>query len=145
MATRVSKGFNDISLSFAKHPVTNDILVLKNEDAIKRAVQNLIQTNIGERYYNRNLGTTVNESLFELTTMETSTILKEEIKDVIKKDKRFFGEEKMKLPIKIVEEMVEKYPNDMELGSRVRWYINWLNETKSKDKEYNDKDKTWRP
>jgi|TARA_Y100000114_G_C11632578_1_gene265158 hypothetical protein len=72
-------------------------------------------------------------------------ILKEEIKDVIKKDKRFFGEEKMKLPIKIVEEMVEKYPNDMELGSRVRWYINWLNETKSKDKEYNDKDKTWRP
>ena len=52
--------------------------------------------------------------------------MKEEIKDVIKKDKRFFGEEKMKLPIKIVEEMVEKYPNDMELGSRVRWYINWL-------------------
>tara|TARA_R100000027_G_C2205788_1_gene81419 strand:- start:137 stop:538 length:402 start_codon:yes stop_codon:yes gene_type:complete len=84
MATRVSKGFNDISLSFAKHPVTNDILVLKNEDAIKRAVQNLIQTNIGERYYNRNLGTTVNESLFELTTMETSTILKEEIKTVIR-------------------------------------------------------------
>lgn len=84
MATRVSKGFNDISLSFVKHPVTNDILVLKNEDAIKRAVQNLIQTNIGERYYNRNLGTTVNESLFELTTMETSTILKEEIKTVIR-------------------------------------------------------------
>ena len=51
----------------------------------------------------------------------------------------------MKLPIKIVEEMVQKYPNDMELGSRVRWYINWLNETKSKSKEYNDKDKTWRP
>ena len=50
----------------------------------KEAVQNLIQTNIGERYYNRNLGTTVNESLFELTTMETSTILKEEIKTVIR-------------------------------------------------------------
>ena len=47
-------------------------------------MQNLIQTNIGERYYNRNLGTTVNESLFELTTMETSTILKEEIKTVIR-------------------------------------------------------------
>ena len=44
----------------------------------------MIQTNIGERYYNRNLGTTVNESLFELTTMETSTILKEEIKTVIR-------------------------------------------------------------
>ena len=72
-------------------------------------------------------------------------ILKEEIKDVIKKDKRFFGEEKMKLPIKIVEEMVQKYPNDMELGSRVRWYINWLNETKNKDTQYKDGDKEWRP
>lgn len=72
-------------------------------------------------------------------------ILKEEIRDVIKKDKRFFGEEKMKLPINIIKEMVEKYPNDMELGSRVRWYINWLNETKNKDKEYGDGDKEWRP
>ena len=51
----------------------------------------------------------------------------------------------MKSVQKIIKEMVKKYPNDMELGSRVRWYINWLNETKSKDKEYNDKDKTWRP
>ena len=71
--------------------------------------------------------------------------MKEEIRDVIKKDKRFFGEEKMKLPINIIKEMVEKYPNDMELGSRVRWYINWLNETKNKDKEYGDGDKEWRP
>ena len=70
-------------------------------------------------------------------------ILKEEIRDVIKKDKRFFGEEKMKLPINIIKEMVEKYPNDMELGSRVRWYINWLNETKNKNKEYEDGDKKW--
>ena len=72
-------------------------------------------------------------------------ILKEEIRDVINKDKRFFGEDKMKLPINIIKEMVEKYPNDMELGSRVRWYINWLNETKNKDKEYGDGDKEWRP
>ena len=71
--------------------------------------------------------------------------MKEEIRDVIKKDKRFFGEDKMKLPINIIKEMVEKYPNDMELGSRVRWYINWLNETKNKDKEYGDGDKEWRP
>ena len=68
--------------------------------------------------------------------------MKKELRDVIKKDKRFFGE-KMKLPINIIKEMVEKYPNDMELGSRVRWYINWLNETKNKDKEYEDGDKKW--
>ena len=51
----------------------------------------------------------------------------------------------MKSVQKIINEMVKKYPNDMELGSRVRWYINWLNETKGKDKEYNDKGKKWQP
>ena len=32
----------------------------------------------------------------------------------------------MKSVRKIIKEMVEKYPNDMELGARVRWYIRWL-------------------
>tara|TARA_B100000214_G_C23466878_1_gene400926 strand:+ start:254 stop:397 length:144 start_codon:yes stop_codon:yes gene_type:complete len=32
----------------------------------------------------------------------------------------------MKSVQKIIKEMVEKYPNDMELGARVRWYIRWL-------------------
>tara|TARA_B100000073_G_C23708837_1_gene563411 strand:- start:1240 stop:1401 length:162 start_codon:yes stop_codon:yes gene_type:complete len=32
----------------------------------------------------------------------------------------------MKSPIKIIEEFVDKYPNDMELGGKVRAYINWL-------------------
>ena len=32
----------------------------------------------------------------------------------------------MKSVRKIIKEMVEKYPNDMELGGRVRWYIRWL-------------------
>ena len=49
----------------------------------------------------------------------------------------------MKSVQKIIKEMVKKYPNDMELGSRVRWYINWLNETKNKNKEYEDGDKKW--
>ena len=32
----------------------------------------------------------------------------------------------MKSVRKIIKEMVEKYPNDMELGAKVRWYIRWL-------------------
>ena len=41
----------------------------------------------------------------------------------------------MKTPIQIVERMVKDYPNDMELGARIRWYIKWLREPKNKDKE----------
>ena len=32
----------------------------------------------------------------------------------------------MKQPIKIIEELVKKYPNDMQLGEKVRAYIHWL-------------------
>ena len=48
--TRISRAFKDISLSFKRHPVTNDIGVLKNADAIKRSVRNLVQTIPSERF-----------------------------------------------------------------------------------------------
>jgi phage baseplate assembly protein W len=63
--------------------VTNDILILKNEDAIKKCVINLIRTRIGERFFNNLLGTSVDNSLFELNGLEVSTILDEEIKTVL--------------------------------------------------------------
>ena len=50
MPTKISRAFKDISLSFSKHPVTNDIIALKNEDAIKKSVINLCRTRIDERF-----------------------------------------------------------------------------------------------
>jgi len=67
-AQTFSQGFKDISLSFKKHPVTDDLLVLKNEDAIKRSVQNLVRIQLGEVFFNRLLGTKIEGSLFELAT-----------------------------------------------------------------------------
>ena len=52
MSISISRSFKDISLSFSRHPVTNDILILKNEDAIKKSVINLVRTSIGERFFN---------------------------------------------------------------------------------------------
>jgi len=83
MPISISRSFKDISLSFSRHPVTNDILILKNEDAIKKSVINLIRTRIGERFFNNLLGTSVDNSLFELNGLEVSTILDEEIKTVL--------------------------------------------------------------
>ena len=37
----ISKSFKDFSLTFEKNAVTNDILALKNEAAIKESVKNL--------------------------------------------------------------------------------------------------------
>ncbi len=66
----VSRGFKDISLSFKRNPVTNDILSLRNEDAIKRSVINLVRTKV-ENYF------------FELADIGIEEPLKEEIKTVI--------------------------------------------------------------
>ena len=67
---RFSKGFKDISLSFKRHPITNDILSLKNEDAIKRSVQNLVRIKLGEVFFDDDLGTRLTGSLFELATSD---------------------------------------------------------------------------
>jgi phage baseplate assembly protein W len=79
MAAQISRSFRDISLSFARNPVTNDILALRNEDAIKKAVINLVKTQIGERFFNFLLGTSTTSLLFELNTIEVSSVLEEQI------------------------------------------------------------------
>ena len=76
---RVSRSFKDISLSFDPHPITKDLPVLKNANAIRRSVRNLVQTIPGERFFNPLLGSSVNESLFDLYDFGTSTLIEQEI------------------------------------------------------------------
>jgi phage baseplate assembly protein W len=84
MRASFSRQFKDISLSFAKNPITNDILALTNEDAIKKSVMNLVKTRIGERFYNDLLGTAVLDSLFELNTVGIEVVLEKEISSLVK-------------------------------------------------------------
>lgn len=79
----ISRGFKDISLSFLRHPVTNDIGILSNEDAIKRSVVNLIRTRVGERFFNSLLGSNVESYLFELADSALVDPLQEEIRNVL--------------------------------------------------------------
>ena len=83
MPTKRSRSFRDISLSFKRHPITNDVTVLKNEDAIKKSVINLIRTKVGERFFNDILGTSVGDTLFELDTFDND-VLREEIITLLK-------------------------------------------------------------
>ena len=76
---RISRSFKDISLSFDPHPITKDLPVLKNENAIRRSVRNLVQTIPGERFFNPLLGSSVYESLFDLYDFGTSPLIEQEI------------------------------------------------------------------
>ena len=76
---RVSRSYKDISLSFDPHPITKDLPVLKNANAIRRSVRNLVQTIPGERFFRPNLGSSVYDSLFDLMDFGTATLIESEI------------------------------------------------------------------
>ena len=82
--TKVSRAFKDISLSFKKHPVTNDVTILRNEDAIKKSVINLTRTRINERFFNELLGTSIVNNLFENMGSGLEAVLEEEISTLLK-------------------------------------------------------------
>ena len=78
-----SRAFKDINLSFKRHPVTNDLVTIKNEDAIKRSVKNIIFTILGEKPFSPSFGSFITESLFSLNTEYDSITLEDEIKNVL--------------------------------------------------------------
>ena len=81
--TKVSRAFKDISLSFKKHPVTNDVTILRNEDAIKRSVINLTRTRINERFFNDLVGTSIQDALFENMNSGVEAALEQEITSLL--------------------------------------------------------------
>ena len=83
MPVAVSRAFKDISLSFKRHPITNDIVLLRNEAAIKNAVINLVRTVNGERFFNFRIGTELEGSLFELQSPEVKFNLENQITSLL--------------------------------------------------------------
>ena len=75
-----SKAFKDINLSFKRHPVTSDVVTIRNEDAIKRSVKNIIFTILGEKPFLPTFGSVINESLFDLNTNLSEIRITDEIK-----------------------------------------------------------------
>ena len=75
-----SKAFKDINLSFKRHPVTNDVVAIRDEDAIKRSVRNIIFTILGEKPFEPNFGSVINESLFDLNTNLSEIRVSDEIR-----------------------------------------------------------------
>ena len=80
---KTSRSFKDISLNFTRNPLTNDIVVLKNEESIKQSVKNLVLTNLNERHFRQYVGTNTTSYLFELSPEIAANSLIEEIERVI--------------------------------------------------------------
>ena len=77
---RVSQGFKDISMSFQSNPLNNDLIGLKNENAIARSVKNIVFTVPGEKFFNENLGSAISEVLFENINDITASAIEDQIR-----------------------------------------------------------------
>lgn len=77
--------FKDIDLSFAMNPVTRDIAVKNDQNAVKNAVRNLVLGNNFEVPFHPEQGCQAAAMLFELATPITAEIIKLSVIQVLEK------------------------------------------------------------
>ena len=82
-AERISKGFKDISAIFEVNPLNDDLIAVKNANAIARSIRNLVFSNRGDKAFNPVLGSRVTEMLFDPMDPMSSTSIKAEIERTI--------------------------------------------------------------
>ena len=109
-----SRTFKDINLSFKRHPVTNDVVTIRDEDAINRSVKNIIFTILGEKPFEPNFGSVINDSLFELDTSLNQVRISDEIIQSLNS---------YEPRIDNIDVTVEIYPDSNELNCTVQYDI----------------------
>jgi len=81
--SRNVRQYRDLDLFFGRKPVSGDINILTDITNIKRAVRNLVLTNIYEKPFHPEIGSGVRDMLFENMTPLTSIILSKKVEEVI--------------------------------------------------------------
>ena len=84
MATKFTQSFKDLSLTFKKHPVTDDLVVTKDAAAIQQALTTLLLTSKGERLFQPEMGSSLRRFLFEPLDYATASLIKSAILETIK-------------------------------------------------------------
>ena len=77
--------FKDLSVTFKKHPVTDDVITVKDKAAITQSIKNLLLTRKGERLFQPQLGSNLQKSLFEPLDYGTAGMIKAQVKETIKR------------------------------------------------------------
>ena len=80
--------FKDVSVTFGRHPNTSDVLVSKDETAIKIALQNLVMTRRGERPFQPLIGSRIPDLLFDILDYATAATISDEIYDLVDRYER---------------------------------------------------------
>ncbi|MFZ9728897.1 MAG: GPW/gp25 family protein [Candidatus Nanopelagicaceae bacterium] len=77
--------FKDLSVTFKKHPVTDDLVTVKDKAAIAQSIGNLLLTRKGERPFQPDLGSDLYNVLFEPLDFGSAGIIRSSIEYVLKR------------------------------------------------------------
>lgn len=80
---RNTRTYSDIDLNFTPNPVTGDLSLKYDENAVKAAVKNLILTNNYERPFHSEIGTQIRGLLFNPASPMMDALLTRAIQDTI--------------------------------------------------------------
>ena len=78
-----TRSWADLDLDFIAHPVTKDVVLKRNVEAIKRSVRNLVLTNPHERPFHPEIGSGIRGILFDLVSPTTAVVLQSAIREVL--------------------------------------------------------------
>jgi phage baseplate assembly protein W len=84
MAT-LTKIYSDIDFTFTRKPVSNDIALSYDAQAVARSIRNLLSCKHYERLWNPDLGSNIETILFEPISPSSKTSLENEVSEMIDK------------------------------------------------------------
>ena len=85
MASKNTKQYSDLDLSFKINPFTKDLYLKTDEDAVKTALKHLIQTRNFERPFHPEIGTQIHSLMFENFSPAVKIAMERTIKEAIQK------------------------------------------------------------
>ena len=114
---RVKRKFKDISMSFEKNPLNDDLISLSNTSAIARSIRNIVFTSPGEKFFNPNFGSRISESLFENVDEVSALAIEDEIRSsIINFEPR----------VNLLDTVVGPNPDDNEMNVTIEYEINGI-------------------
>ena len=112
--------YSDLDLFFTKKTSTSDVNILKDIQAVKRAVRNLVLLNFYEKPFNPEIGSNVRNMLFEPVSFSTAIVLESYVTDVI---------ENFEPRVDLDQVLVNPYDDEQGYNIRIEFTVNNIEES----------------
>lgn len=122
--TKKSELYRDFDIDLTRHPVTNDVSVNVNENAVRRSIKNIVLTKKGERPFDRDFGSNITAYLFENHTPATYKTAEQDIRAAI---------ERYEPRCELIQVEVTGDPDSNTIRATIRFVVINTNETSQLD------------